>query len=131
MWKGQELSLAQLECDLKVHALSHHIHCFLLPNPYEGIYEALQNPRVSFSSVKYFLFFFSEESLMHLSREMIMKEISDWDVWPNLLNFTTQWGTTSRWEANTQVYRCLRLFWVTHCSLCWTMKDSKKSILKS
>lgn len=62
MWMSHEMSLAQLEYNLKVCAVSHYIHPFLLTNPCETsmIYDALE-----------YLFFFSlktisEKSLMYL-----------------------------------------------------------------
>lgn len=139
------MSLAQLEYNLKVCALSHYIHSFLLTNPCETsmIYDALE-----------YLFCFSlktisEKSLMYLQKELIMTMFG-------LVSQILPHGDCSfhfhqhfclilcrqgkpRMGVCASVYhrvqcqgcRPLRLFWGTHCSLCWTTDDKKKSIFKS
>lgn len=74
------MSLAQLEYNLKVCALSHYIHSFLLTNPCETsmIYDALE-----------YLFFFSENYFREIFNVFV--ERTDYDnVRPSLSNSSTR-----------------------------------------
>lgn len=88
---------------------------------------------------------------------MIMKEKSDWDMFgPVSQTLPHQWLSflfslaflfesllasvrgKPHWNLSicvpqrfhTQVCRWLRLFWVTHCSLCWTVEDRAEKNLE-
>ena len=63
-----------------------------------------------------------------LSSTLFLSEITSYrlSVWES------KWENVSYLtESSTQVCRWLRLFWVTHCSLCWTVGEREKNIFKS
>lgn len=65
---------------------------------------------------------FCLSSALFLS-EITSYRLSVWESkWENLSYLT---------ESNTQLCGWLRLFWVTHCSLCWTVGEREKNIFKS